>query len=256
MENSEFEPECKYCNDEGHTYTCLNCYNPATYDSEFGVIVCDDCFLLDKEQNTISEKCTHCDIADRVIETPNIGDIFNYPNEQKINWIIGWLYNLKIPHGQSYDIIQPIAVNNFELKYFSNVENTIKYISLDNLKSVIVNHRNPTLIRWSTTLNGLKGYLKEERNKELMQDSIYVRLPFAEGCSWDLSTVNQDDVINKNNLKENHYVNGVTFNIKDLLNDKFLGFPNLRISNPECYHRNKENNILYLIESIKKFELF
>lgn len=256
MNNSDYQPECKHCKDEGYIYTCLNCYKPATYDSEFGVIVCDDCFLLGEKQNTTSEKCTHCDIADRVIETPQVGDVYNYPDEQKMNWIINWRYNLKIPFGDSYDLIKPIEVNNFKLKYFSNVENIIKYVSLEDLKSVTVYYRSPSLIRWSTTLSGLKGYFKEERNRELIQNSIYVRLPFPEGCSWDLSIANQGDVLNKTNLKESHFVNGVTFKIKDLLNEKYLGFLNSKIPDEDNYFRNKENNHLYLIKSISKFEIF
>jgi hypothetical protein len=257
MENiDESQPECKYCNDEGYIYTCLNCFKPAINDWEYGVVVCDDCFILGEEQNTISEKCTHCNIADVVVEIPKVGDVYEYPDVEKLNKIINWLYNIKIEFGSSYDLIRPIEVENNKLKYFSNVENIIKVILLSNLKKITVDHRRPSTISWTTSLNGLRLYLKEERNQEMIHNCSYVRLLYPSGCSWDLENINQTDVTNKTHIKESHFVNGVTFNIKDLLNDNFSGFPNLRLSNPECYYRNKEKNILYLIESIKKFELF
>lgn len=250
------QPECKFCNDEGYIYTCLNCFKPAINDWEYGAIICDDCFILGEEQNTTSEKCTHCNIADVVIEVPKIGDVYEYPSEEIINRIINWLYNFKIDLGNSYDLIRPIEIENNKLKYFSNVENTIKFILLSNLKKATVYHRRPSTISWTTTLNGLRSYLKEERNQEIIQNCTFVRLLYPTGCSWDLGNVTQADITNKTNLKESHFVNGVTFNISDLVSNILIDLPNLKITKQEFYFRKKENNVLYLIESIKKFELF
>ena len=254
LENNQIN--CKYCNDEGYIYTCLNCFKPAIYDSEFGFIVCDACFLLGDKQNTISEKCTHCNIADIVIDIPKVGDVHEFPDAEKINQIINWRFNLKIMNGDTYDLITPIKIENNKLKYFSNVENIIKFSLISNLMKVIVALRTPTTVSWTTTLNGLIQYLKEDRNSELIQNCNFVKLLSSNGCSWDLKNLNPNDIINKTNIKESHFVNGVTFNINDLLKESHLGFKELRISNPDVYYINKSNNLLYLIESIRKFELF
>jgi len=257
MENLENDVECKFCNDEGYIYTCLNCHKPAIYDSEFGIVVCDTCFILGEEQNTHSEKCTHCDIADRVFDIPKVGDVIELPSEENINQLINWLYLIKIPHGDSYEILRPIEVNSGILKYFSYVENNIKNISLILLKNAIVENRSLSTISWTTTLKGLKGYLKEQRNKDLVNNSVYVRLLYSSGCSWDMGIANQNDVINKLNIKESYFSNGVTFKIEDLLNDNlFFKTSLVKLSNEDNYFFNKLNNHLYLIESITKFELF
>jgi hypothetical protein len=257
MENLENEVVCKFCNDEGYIYTCFNCHKPAIYDSEFGIVVCDTCFILGEEQDTHSEKCTHCDIADRVFDILKVGDVIDLPSEEKINQVINWLYLLKITHGDSYEILKPIEVDSGVLKYFSYVENEIKNISLSLLQNAIVVNRRLSIISWTTTLKGLKGYLKEERNKDLVNNSVYVRLLYSPGCSWDMGIANLNDVINKINIKESYFSNGLTFKIEDLLNNN-LAFKNtqIKIINEDNYFFNKENNHIYFIESIKKFEIF
>jgi hypothetical protein len=248
---------CKFCNDEGYIYTCLNCHKPAICDSEIGVVVCDTCFILGDKQNTYSEKCTNCNIADKVFDIPRVGDIIDLPSEDKINQLINWEYPLRFSIGTSYDIIRPIEVNEGILKYHSYVESLNKNISINLLRNLIIVNRRPTTISWTTNLKGLKAYLNEEMNKDLVNKNLYVKLLLPTGCSWNLDIANQNDIINKSNVNKNHLLNGVVIKIADLLNEN-LFFKNrlLKIDNTENYFFNESENNMYLIESIKKFELF
>jgi hypothetical protein len=254
MKKLENDDNCKFCNDEGYIYTCLNCHKPAICDSEIGIIVCDTCFILGDKQNTYSEKCTNCNIADKVFDIPRVGDIIDLPSEDKINQLINWEYPLRIPFGNSYDVIRPIEVNDGILKYYSYVENSFNHISLDLLRNMIIVNRIPTTIRWTTNLKGLKVYLKEERNKDFVNKNDYVKL-YPSGCSWDMGIANQNDIINKLNITKSNLHNGVTFKIADLLNDNSI-FKNsiVKLDNTDNYFFNEKENYIYLIESITKFE--
>ena len=220
-------------------------------------MVCDTCYILGEEQNTHSEKCTHCNIADKMFNVPKVGDVIEFPSEEKINQLINWLYLLKIPYKDSYEIIIPIEVVSGNLKYFSFVDNNTKNVSLILLNNVLVGNRRLSKVSWTTTLKGLKVYLNEERNKDLVANCYYVRLLYSSGCSWDMSIATQNDVINKLNIKESYFSNGVTFKISDLLKDNlFFNNRKVKLSNYDNYFFNKINNHLYFIESINKFELF
>jgi DNA polymerase III epsilon subunit-like protein len=74
MMKSENDFSCKFCNDESYIYSCLNCHKPAIYDYEYGFVVCDTCFMLGDEQNTHSERCTHCNIDNINLNKPKIGN--------------------------------------------------------------------------------------------------------------------------------------------------------------------------------------
>lgn len=256
MNNYLNQYHCNICNDEGYIYTCLNCYKPASYDSEFGVIVCNDCFLLGEKQNNISEKCSHCDIASQSYKIPNVGDTLSQPYDDSVKNVINSSFNLKIHFKDSYDVINPIDVDAGNLKYFSNVENRINHIAVSDLLTVTVYQRILSEIRWTTTLKGLSGYLKESRNRELLQKYFYVRLPLASGFSWNFPGVTEEDIINKRHLRDSHFVNGVTFKINDLLNDQNFRFDANKVLNSEFYFLCKERSQLYFIQTIQKFELF
>lgn len=254
LENNDI---CKFCNNEGYIYSCLNCHKPAIFDSEFGIVVCDTCFILGDKQNTYSEKCTNCNIPDRVIDLPRVGDLIDLPSEDKINQLINWEYPLRFPVGTSYDIIRLIEVNDGILKYHSYVESSNKNISINLLRNLIIVNRRPTTISWTTTLKGLVVYLNEERNKDVLKNNSYVKLLSPSGCSWDMGLATQNDVINKLNINKSHLINGVVFKITDLLNENLI-FKNriLKLDNMDNYFFNKMENQLYLIESIRKFEIF
>lgn len=251
MKDLKNQNECNYCEDYGYIYTCLNCIEPAIYDSDYGIAICDTCFLLGEEQNIDSEKCSHCDIANREFEVLKIGELIEFPTEKKINQVINWAYLLKIYHQDSYELIRPIELISSKLNCFSYIENTTKDIDLNILKNSTVEDRNPYLISWSTSLKGLIDYLKEERNKNLLNKFSYVRLLFVKGFSWDMHNASQNDVFNRINFKDNLFSNGVTFKISYLLNSTTL-----KINSLENYFFDKENNLLYYIESIRKFEVF
>lgn len=74
MEKLENELRCKYCNDEGYIYTCFNCHKPAIYDYEYGIVVCDTCFMLGEKQNTHSEKCIHCNNDNLDLNKPKLSN--------------------------------------------------------------------------------------------------------------------------------------------------------------------------------------
>ena len=172
MTHIDETPTCKYCNDEGYIYTCMNCYKPAIYDYELGIAVCDDCFRLGDEQNIFTEKCSHCNIADIEIKVPKVGEMIKFPTKDQIENIIGWEYLIKIPYERSYDIARPIKIINSTLKYYSYVENKILQVEIKNITEIEIKSRTISNVRWSTNLKGLVNYLKEERNKDLIINSI------------------------------------------------------------------------------------
>ena len=51
---------CKICCNEGYIYTCLNCGQQSFYDHEFGIVVCENCYLNGDSQNYQKQTCTHC----------------------------------------------------------------------------------------------------------------------------------------------------------------------------------------------------
>jgi DNA polymerase-3 subunit epsilon len=58
----KFDPGCKHCYGSGDNYYCINCLDDKhVYDDyEYGVVVCDTCFMLGEEQNIGKEECYHC----------------------------------------------------------------------------------------------------------------------------------------------------------------------------------------------------
>jgi len=238
-------PECEYCNDEGYIHTCMNCYKPAIYDYEFGIAVCDDCFLLGEKQNVFSEKCSHCNVADIEVEIPKIGERIQYPTAEQINNIINWMFLIKIPFDSSYDIIRPIKIENSTLEYYSYVENKIKHIEFNKIPEIEIVSRTISSVRWSTNLKGLINYVKEERNKDIMNNKQYIRLDVFTGCSWDKNKFNYNDIATKRNIKDSHFANGLTLKVNMLLKNQYN----------DSFYFDPIKNILYLIESITKFEI-
>lgn len=238
-------PECKYCNDEGYIHTCMNCHKPAIYDYEIGVAVCDYCFLSGEKHNVLSEKCTHCNIADQEIKVPKVGEKVQCPTEEQLNGIINWSYLIKIPNEDSYDIISPIKVDNNILEYYSYVENMKLQVDLSEIPEIEIKNRSLTSVKWSTNLKGLITYLKEERNKDLTKGKQFVRLVFFTGCSWDRTKFNQSDTVTKRNIKDAHFVNGLTLKIDTLTKGDIS----------DSLYSDSKKNIIYLIESISKFEI-
>jgi DNA polymerase-3 subunit epsilon len=57
-----FDPECTHCNGFGKIYYCLNCLDDKhVYDDyEYGVVVCDTCYMLGEEQNITKLECYYC----------------------------------------------------------------------------------------------------------------------------------------------------------------------------------------------------
>ena len=257
MENKEYsQPNCKYCNDTGYIYTCHNCFKPAIYDSEFGVIVCDDCFVLGDKQNTISEKCTNCNIADVVFDIPKVGDKFLKPTIEQLQKIINWKKYIKIPLDNSYDLINPILIEYNILKFYSYVQNILKEIEISSLTEIEVLDSTISSVRWQSDLKGVVNYLNEDQNRNIIRNKKYIRLVSFDGCSWDLYKVTYDNIIARNNLKESHFPNGLTLSIKTLL-EKSNHELSSKIENfNDLFYHDKNINVLYKIGTIKKFEFF
>ena len=257
MENLEdSQPNCKHCNDEGYIYTCLNCFKPAIYDSEFGVIVCEDCFILGDQQNTISEKCTHCNIADIVFDIPKVGDQFHKPTIEQLEKIINWKKYIKIQTNHSYYLIKPILIENNTLKFYSYVQNVVKQLEISSLMEIEVEDSTLSSVRWQTDLKGVVSYLNEERNRDLIKNKNFIRLVFFDGCSWDLFKVNHDNILARTNLKASHFPNGLTLSIKTLLEKSNHELSNKIENFNDLFYYDKNINILYKIGAIKKFEFF
>lgn len=223
----------------------MNCHKPAIYDYEIGIAVCDYCFMMNERHNVFTEKCSHCNVADQEIVVPRIGEIIQNPTEKQINRIINWLHLIKISSESSYDIIKPIKVDNDVLEYYSYVENEILRVDLNKIPEIEVERRSVTTVKWSTDLKGLKNYLKEGRNMDLVKGKEYVRLVFFTGCSWDKNRFNPEDVTTKRNVRNSHFVNGLTLNIDSLL----------RCTRNDSLFIDQRKNSVYLIESITKFEI-
>jgi DNA polymerase III epsilon subunit-like protein len=51
---------CKICNNEGYIYICLNCGEQSFFDFDFGIHICENCFLNEDSQNCQRQICTHC----------------------------------------------------------------------------------------------------------------------------------------------------------------------------------------------------
>lgn len=51
---------CTKCQD-GRIYTCMNCYGPAVYDSEFRDVFCNTCEMLRENYIVTVEACPICD---------------------------------------------------------------------------------------------------------------------------------------------------------------------------------------------------
>lgn len=62
--NEEDYNECEYCYNCGTIYTCLNCGENVFYDSEFGVAICDNCYIQKDSHNVTSRPCNHCNLEE------------------------------------------------------------------------------------------------------------------------------------------------------------------------------------------------